>query len=64
MCRESAGFGKALVDRYDLMSDEADYVIIIAGHNDAGMITYMPDSTQVFLDWLDNLRSGIKANFI
>lgn len=61
--RESEGFGKALVDRYDLMSDEADYVIIIAGHNDAGMITYMPDSTQVFLDRLDNLCSGIKAKY-
>ncbi len=61
--RSWIGFGKALVDRYDLMSDEADYVIVIAGHNDTGTIANSPDSEKVFLERLDSLCSGIKTKF-
>ena len=61
--RTQSGFGKAMVDRFELMSDKADYVVIIAGHNDAGMISLMPDSAEVFIRRLDSLCSGIKAKF-
>ena len=35
--RTSEGFGPAMYERYAEMTDTADYVIIMAGHNDADM---------------------------
>lgn len=61
--RTHQGFGAAMVDRYGEMSKEADYIIIIAGHNDAGMMSFMPDGVNVFKERLDLLLKGIKTDY-
>ena len=61
-------FGPAMWQRYKVMSPDADYVIIIAGHNDAGMVARAPlgskqykDSLKMFRDSLVTLIKGIKT---
>lgn len=46
--RTKDGFGKPLWERYREMTDSADYVLVIAGHNDAGMVGNSADSLKVF----------------
>ena len=53
-------FGPAMWQRYTAMDPEADYVIIIAGHNDAGKVGENKDSLQMFRDSLEVLISGIE----
>lgn len=61
--RTKSGFGAAMVDRYGEMSEDADYIILIAGHNDASMLSFMPDSVDVFKERLDLLLKGIKQDY-
>jgi len=61
--RSRSGFGAAMVDRYGEMSKEADYIVLIAGHNDAGMLSFMPDSVDVFKERLDLLLKGIRQDY-
>ena len=53
-------FGPALWVRYTAMSPDADYVLIIAGHNDADKVKQNADSLQMFADSLEVLLSGIE----
>lgn len=53
-------FGPALWVRYTAMSPDADYVLIIAGHNDADKVKENADSLQMFADSLEVLLSGIE----
>lgn len=46
--RTKDGFGKPLWERYSEMTDSADYVLVIAGHNDAEMVGNNADSLKVF----------------
>lgn len=46
--RTNDGFGKPLWERYAEMTDSADYVLVIAGHNDAEMVGDNVDSLKVF----------------
>ncbi len=55
-------FGPALWQRYTAMDPEADYVIIIAGHNDAGKVGHSADSLRMFADSLEVLLSGIERH--
>ena len=45
-------FGPAMWQRYKVMSPDADYVIIIAGHNDAGMVARAPLGSKQYKDSL------------
>lgn len=54
-------FGPAMWQRYKVMDADADYVIIIAGHNDADKVKDNPDSLRMFTDSLDVMLTGIKA---
>lgn len=53
-------FGPALWVRYTAMSPNADYVLIIAGHNDADKVKENADSLQMFADSLEVLLKGIE----
>lgn len=61
--RSSEGFGKAMVERYTEMSDEADYVVVVAGHNDAYYLISNPDSVTVLTERMDLFCKGIKEKF-
>lgn len=53
-------FGPALWQRYKVMDSNADYVLIIAGHNDAEKVKNNADSLQMFSDSLEVMLTGIK----
>ena len=55
-------FGPAMWVRYKSMDSSADYVLIIAGHNDADKVKENADSLQMFADSLDALLAGIKVH--
>ncbi len=61
-------FGPAMWQRYKAMDSNADYVIIIAGHNDADMVAravnnpkMYKDSLKMFRDSLVTMIKGIKT---
>lgn len=53
-------FGPAMWVRYTQMDPTADYVLIIAGHNDADKVRENADSLLMFADSLEVLLSGIE----
>lgn len=53
-------FGPAMWQRYTVMEPNADYVLIIAGHNDADKVKENADSLKMFADSLEVLLSGIE----
>lgn len=58
--RTKSGFGPSLLVRYRDMSPDADAVIIIAGHNDAGFVGHSADTLAMFADSLDLLLTRIE----
>ena len=58
--RSKDGFGPSLMVRYKMMADNADVILIIAGHNDATKIGLSRDSLKMFSDSLDVLLTSIK----
>lgn len=58
--RTKDGFGPSLLVRYKQMDRNADLVVIIAGHNDAGFVKENKDSLQMLTDSLDLLLTQIK----
>lgn len=61
--RSDRGFGRQLVDRVDEFEPGADYVLVIAGHNDAIIISRGEDETVTFIRSLDTLCKELKAKF-
>ena len=61
--RTKDGFGKALSQRYVDMDNNADIVLIIAGHNDACLIGNSTDSLQIFRDSLDHLLTNLEKKY-
>ena len=55
-------FGPAMWQRYKSMRTDADYVIIIAGHNDAEKVRDNRDSLRMFRDSLVCLIKGIRQH--
>ncbi len=53
-------FGPAMWKRYVAIDPESDYVLIIAGHNDADKVRENKDSLDMFTDSLRFLISGIR----
>ncbi len=54
-------FGPAMWVRYKDMNPTADYVLIIAGHNDADKVKNNADSLRMFCDSLETLIRGIET---
>ena len=61
--RTRQGFGKSMLERYQEMTDSADFVLVIAGHNDAFMIRDNCDSLALFCQRLDSLCVGLKLKY-
>lgn len=57
--RTKEGFGESMLSRYKEMNDTADYVLVIAGHNDAGMINNSADSLEIFRVSLHQFCEGL-----
>lgn len=51
-------FGQSMLHRFEEMNDTADYVLVIAGHNDAGMIG-VEGTMEQFRLGLDSLCQGL-----
>ncbi len=62
--RVEEGYGKAMINRVDDLPDSADIIILIAGHNDAGMIANN-DSCSItqFTESLDRLLKMLKEKY-
>ena len=61
--RSDRGFGVSMLDRFAQMSHKADYILVVAGHNDAFYITEHPDSTDVLMERLDLFCRGLKEQY-
>lgn len=55
-------FGPAMWQRYRAMDKNANYVLIIAGHNDAEKVKENPDSLKMFVDSLGIFLIQVKAH--
>lgn len=55
-------FGPAMWERYKAMTPDADYVLIIAGHNDANKVRNNADSLRMFADSLEVMLTGIEQH--
>lgn len=56
-------FGKAMITRYTQMTDSADIILVIAGHNDATMIGDNADSLRIFEKCLDSLFYALREKY-
>lgn len=61
--RTNRNFGKALYVRYADMVDDADYVLVVAGHNDANIIKQNADSLAPFLEHLEDFYAGLRQKY-
>lgn len=62
--RTAEGFGKAMINRIDELPDSATVILLIAGHNDAAMITNNKDCTmKQFSESLDKLLKLLKDKY-
>lgn len=61
--RSKDGFGPSMMVRYKDMDDNADIVLIIAGHNDAEKIKNSADSLAMFGDSLDLLLTELQHKY-
>ena len=61
--RTAEGYGKSILQRCDEMNDSADYVLVIAGHNDAHKVLNNPDSLTMFRDSLSALCTKLQKKF-
>lgn len=61
--RSKEGFGPSMMVRYKDMDDNADIILIIAGHNDAVKIGNSSDSLQMFRDSLDLLLTKLEDKY-
>lgn len=62
--RTKDGFGPAMTVRYKEMPDSADYVVVIAGHNDADYLrTHGIELWNDFCTGLDTLLAGLKEKY-
>lgn len=62
--RTSEGYGKAMIDRLQELPDSADVVLLIAGHNDAGIMAENADyNIERFSNALDILLKKLKTKY-
>ncbi len=61
--RTDRGFGKSMLERYHEMTDTADFVLVIAGHNDAYKVLNSQDTLALFRQRLDSLCTRLRAKY-
>lgn len=61
--RTKDGFGPAMTERYLTMPREADYILLIAGHNDAEIVGRDASKMDAFKAGLERLLSGLKKRY-
>lgn len=61
--RTRRGFGPSMLERYTEMTDTADVVMVIAGHNDAAFVKDNADTLRLFRQRLDSLCMGLRARY-
>lgn len=61
--RTRQGFGPSMLVRYREMTDTADVVLVIAGHNDASMAKDNPDSLLLVRQAIDSLCRCLRAKY-
>lgn len=61
--RTDRGFGKSILERYREMTDTADFVLVIAGHNDAYKVLHSCDTLALFRQRLDSLCMGLRQKY-
>lgn len=61
--RTREGFGPSMLTRLNDIQMSADYVIIIAGHNDADLVKNSADSLRIFRDQLEQLCARLLDKF-
>ncbi len=64
--RTKDGFGPAMTERYKTeIPDSVDYIVVIAGHNDADYLTNHSDENlwEDFVKGLDTLLDGMQTKF-
>lgn len=57
--RTAENFGPAMYERYKVLPEHADYVIVCAGHNDATRMMYSGEGTDVFREKLKVLCEAL-----
>lgn len=62
--RTAEGYGKAMINRIDELPDSINVILLIAGHNDAGMIANNENCTlSQFSESLDHLLKVLKWKY-
>lgn len=61
--RTAENFGPPMYERYKVLPDKADYVIICAGHNDADRMARSGEGTDLFREKLTVLCEGLIAKY-
>ena len=61
--RSKEGFGKAMLERYKEMTDTADLVLVIAGHNDAFIVRNSADTLRLFQQRLEAFCTGLRSKY-
>ena len=61
--RTRDGFGPSMVSRLNEINIEADYILVIAGHNDAALIKDNADSLALFRDAMEQLCARLIDKF-
>lgn len=60
--RTKEGFGPQMTQRFREIAPDADFILVIAGHNDAGK-TKTPEEWKTFTDSLDYLCSHLRSEY-
>lgn len=60
--REKEGFGEAMTVRYHQIEPDADYILIIAGHNDAEKAAAGPEAWNQFAAGLEELLTNLQKD--
>ena len=61
--RTAENFGPAMFERYKVLPDRADYVIVCAGHNDASRMMYTGEGTDFFREKLKVLCEALVRKY-
>jgi len=61
--RTAENFGPAMYERYEVLPERADYVIVCAGHNDATQMARRGEGTELFREKLGVLCEALIKKF-
>ena len=61
--RTAENFGPAMYERYKVLPEKADYVVVCAGHNDASRMLYTGEGTDAFREKLKVLCEALVRKY-